>query len=206
VRRRVRKGIPPQIRPQAYALFCPEPPLFEFHCSEKSEHDIGLDIPRTFGDETPTKNVLEQVRRILKGLACQFPEVGYIQGMNYWIYRLVESVGFGLCWRVACALLRLDTLRLNLTDVTSIERNNFVLRGLVEEFCPEVNEALDRLEVSYMFFTPAWFLTLFSKCLDYRLFFRVMDCLLYDGFKNAYRAALALLLLKRADILEADST
>jgi hypothetical protein len=71
--------------------------------------------------------VLAKVDKILKGIAAELPDVGYIQGMNYWIFRLVEAVGVDLSWRVAYSLFQEKNIYDCLVDLRNIERVNYVL-------------------------------------------------------------------------------
>ena len=45
-------------------------------------------------------------------------------------------------------------------------------------------------------YTPAWLITLFSSSLPAETFYRVFECLLVEGEKIIYRAALTMLKLK----------
>jgi hypothetical protein len=76
----------------------------------------------------------------------------------------------------------------------------------MQQLMPELLERLVSNEVNFLFFTPSWIIPLFSKNLCSSVFYRIMDCLVFEGYKVIYRATLALLRLKERDLMAETGT
>lgn len=66
---------------------------------------------------------------------------------------------------------------------------------------PYVAKTLKKQEVLFISFAPRWFITLLSSSLPRETLFRVYDCMLLEGYKIIYRAALAMIKIKEREIL-----
>lgn len=55
-----------------------------------SVYEISLDIPRTFPEEEDSKVLRKSMNNVLKAISIRYPKVGYCQGMNFLIMRLLQ--------------------------------------------------------------------------------------------------------------------
>jgi hypothetical protein len=67
---------------------------------------------------------------------------------------------------------------------------------------PKVYKKLLESNIDAIMYTPAWFLTLFSKSLKEEKFYRFFECFLVEGYCFVYKMVLALIKLKSKQILE----
>ena len=56
-------------------------------------YEIGLDIPRTFPEEEDSKVLRKSMNNVLKGISITHPKIGYCQGMNFLVLRLLQVLG-----------------------------------------------------------------------------------------------------------------
>lgn len=100
---RIRKGIPPAIRPVAWPYIIKLDAFIKKHSSKynysklinspsSSTYEIGLDIPRTFPEEEDSKILRNSLNNVLKAISIVYPKVGYCQGMNFLALRLLQII------------------------------------------------------------------------------------------------------------------
>lgn len=89
-------GIPPAMRADAWSILAGAcevmvPGLYDELHTKANTHirQINVDIPRTFG-KWATENKKNALRRVLIAYSNYRPEVGYCQGMNYIVARILE--------------------------------------------------------------------------------------------------------------------
>jgi len=172
---------------------------------------------------------MARLRRVLRAYALYDPEVGYCQGMSFFVAMFLmyrppppgltaaaiagggEGAGedpgeerafwqlVGAMWRPGPSQLR----PLYTADMHSIRAHMHGLGLLAAStaVCPRASEhmAAEGIEIS-MFATP-WYMTVFSSGFPFDLVTRVWDVFLAEGFKVLHRVALALLKRFEADIV-----
>ena len=58
-----------------------------------------------------------------------------------------------------------------------------MLQDLVNEKLPRIAQAFVKFEVDLSLFTLSWFITCFIDALPYRVYLKLIDCLLYEQNK-----------------------
>jgi hypothetical protein len=103
VKSRIRKGIPTAVRAIAWPAIVKLKDFIQKHDQEysfeklinfpsKSTHEISLDIPRTFPEEEDSKVLRKSLNNVLKAISLVYPNVGYCQGMNFLVLRLLQII------------------------------------------------------------------------------------------------------------------
>lgn len=144
----------------------------------------------------------KSLKLVLHALSLAHPGIGYCQGMNTLVMRLLETLtDEATFWMVSYLITMYPLLEMNLKNPRSTELQNYVLERLVEHHLPKIHQVITKQEILYMSFAPRWFLTLLSATLPRETLMRVYDCFLKEGYKIIYRATLAMIKVKEQKIL-----
>mmetsp|Transcript_4947 Transcript_4947/g.12404 ORF Transcript_4947/g.12404 Transcript_4947/m.12404 type:complete len:471 (-) Transcript_4947:629-2041(-) len=179
---------------------------------------IELDLDRTFCSHEKIQAGKEDLRDILECFALRKPDIGYCQGLNYVVCRMLlfldaETTFWALdCvmdgyypltlpkqhdgWELCQAGYYLPGMRLLRADSAAL-RKLIIGRRAAGIWHPELDVA----------FQAPWFLTLFAgpQGLPSATLFRLWDVLFAEGIKVVFRIALALVSragIKKNDTLE----
>ena len=135
--------------------------------SNKYDNDIIKDLLRTFPNDVSFHKGSEYYNKlfnILKAYSNYNSEIGYAQGMNFIVAKLIiffknEKKSF----------IYLDSLfnKLNMENVIGISNNlenkMKIVQFLLKKLCPDIIKYLERKKINHEIFTASWFITLFSK-------------------------------------------
>ena len=135
--------------------------------SNKYDQDIIKDLLRTFPKDNKFHKGSDSYNKlfnILKSYSNYNKEIGYAQGMNFIVAKLIvffktEKKSF----------IYLDSLfkKLKMANVIGISNNlenkMKVIQFLLKKICPEIVIFLERKKINHEIFTASWFITLFSK-------------------------------------------
>ena len=139
--------------------------------SNKYDIDIRKDLLRTFPNDSSFYKGLENYNKlfnVLKAYSNYNKEIGYAQGMNFIVAKLIiffknEKKSF----------LYLDSLfnKLQMVNVIGISNNlenkMKIMQFLLKKLCPEILQILEKNKINHEIFTASWFITLFSKNFKY---------------------------------------
>ena len=167
---------------------------------------IKLDVLRTFFPENQN-NFREMLLNILKCLAYKYNNISYIQGMNY-----ICGFLLFLCKNEE-KTFNIFSAILNKTDYGNIIINNFenmkkyfyVFERLISIFLPELNVVLKRNNINSNFYISPWFITLFTHGWEknnYKIFLRIFDLFIFDGWNIVLRIGLILLKKYQNEIIK----
>ena len=73
----------------------------------------------------------------------------------------------------------------------------------MKKHIPKVYQTLYRNEIMPTLYASEWFITLFTRQLDFSVLVRIFDCFLLEGFKVIYRFSLAFLKMRQDNIVSA---
>ncbi|KDO24547.1 hypothetical protein SPRG_10362 [Saprolegnia parasitica CBS 223.65] len=189
--------------------------------------EIRRDIPRTFPQEPYFETISDAARpghvhlaNILKALALRFPSIGYCQGMNYVVAKLLlvvlndptvitdsnltrddEAIVF---WTVAGAIQQHDLHSLWAPSMPGLRRHIYALQTLMERHLPQLSSHLRTIGMHAGYFATQWFATLFARLLSLDAFACVWTRFLVDGAKLLFRIALVALAEMQVDLLALD--
>jgi len=163
-------------------------------------HVLEMDIPRSGLDEDRQAVLLE----ILSAWVAKNPEIGYCQSMNFVAAALLSHLPAERAFWTFCSLVE-DVLPEGYYTVslTGLRIDLKVLDLLVAQYFPRLHKHLVSISLDLMPITMNWFLCLFVNTLPPTVSCRVLDCLLHEGSKVLFRAALTLLRLRESELLQA---
>jgi len=210
---RIRKGIPDAIRARAWGLMLgTDQPgneqkynaLLQAVADSENRDVIDRDVNRTFSDyvffrqkegQSPSQG-RSALRNVLRAYACHDKELGYCQGMSFhagvFLMYATEEQAF---WMLE-GLLKNPRWQLRgmfLPGFPLLNEYYYILDTLMKEHTPKLRQKLKKFEVAPAMFAQEWFMTLFACCIPFESFLRVMDVLLYKGYKILFQLAIAML-------------
>ncbi|CAM9410414.1 unnamed protein product, partial [Chrysoparadoxa australica] len=210
LKRRVRKGIPDQLRADTWQLLSGSRAMLEanpgryqelVNSDVKVEGPIEEDLPRTMYDHRKFskhsrlkgKSLL---RNVLNAYGRYDRQVQYCQGMNYisalFLVYMGEEEAF---WMLVAVMNREKSpLReLFLPGMHKTQEFLYVLDSLVAKFLPRLCRHIISFGIRPNMYAYPWFVTCFTQRFPYDLVTRAWDAFLLEDYKVMYRICLALL-------------
>ncbi|KDO35009.1 hypothetical protein SPRG_01072 [Saprolegnia parasitica CBS 223.65] len=167
---------------------------------------IDADVDRTVAPEDPewSLDLVDALRNVLVAYAAHNPTLGYCQGLNYVVARLLQCVGdeeaaFWLLERMI-TMLPEDYY----TTMLGVAVDQHVFASLVAQQKPDVLrhiEGLGGFGAELSLACTEWFLTLFASPCKKEVTMRVWDLLFIVGNEVLFRVALAMMHLEHANIV-----
>ncbi|CAK4626783.1 unnamed protein product [Aphanomyces euteiches] len=176
----------------------------------ESIRQIDADVPRTVHEFDPdwSPEMQAKLRRVLVAYAAHNPSLGYCQGLNYVVARLLQFIEseeecFWLLTRMV-AMLPEDYY----TTMLGAAVDQHVFAELVSLQSPDILRHIERLggfgsEMSLA--CTEWFCTLFGSPCRKEITMRVWDLLFMNGNEELFRMALALLQVEYPNIMSCHS-
>ncbi|MQM23729.1 hypothetical protein Taro_056796 [Colocasia esculenta] len=219
LRRLIRKGIPPVLRPKVWLSVSgaakkrstvPESYYDELIRAidgkvTPATLQIDHDIPRTFPShpwlDTPEGQA--SLRRVLVGYSFRDSDVGYCQGLNYVaaFLLLVMKTEEDAFWMLAVLLENVLVNDCYTDNLSGCHVEQRVFKDLLAKKCPRIAVHLDSMDFDVSLVTTEWFLCLFSKSLPSETTMRVWDVLFNEGAKVLFHVALAIFKMKEEELL-----
>lgn len=84
--------------------------------------------------------------------------------------------------------------------------DQLVLKELIKQKCPEIDEHLQMNDVDITSLTLNWFMAIFIDNVPFETLLRIWDCFLLEGSKVLFRFALSILMIHRETILTRTDT
>ncbi|ETW03599.1 hypothetical protein H310_05008 [Aphanomyces invadans] len=172
----------------------------------ESVRQIEADLTRTVSPEDPewTPDRIEKLRRVLVAYAVHNPKLGYCQGLNYVVARLLQCLDNDECvfWLLErmIAFLPDDYY----TTMLGLAIDQHVFAELVALQSPEIVQHIEQLggfgaELSLA--CTEWFCTLFGSPCRKDITLRVWDHFFINGNEALFRTALAFTQLEYPHIM-----
>eukprot|EP00928_Gymnodinium_smaydae_P037483 TRINITY_DN26008_c0_g3_i1.p1 TRINITY_DN26008_c0_g3~~TRINITY_DN26008_c0_g3_i1.p1 ORF type:complete len:581 (-),score=120.94 TRINITY_DN26008_c0_g3_i1:158-1861(-) len=160
---------------------------------------IEVDLPRTGVGELQ----MAQLRNVLRAFAVRNPQIGYCQSMNFISKTLLLYNDEERTFWILCSLIE-DVLPAGLYTPTmsGLRADLAVLDALIGEYLPGLKGHLVRKGIDLSPITMNWFLCLFVNTLPAEQSHRVLDCLIHEGSKILFRAALGILHMRENELLK----
>ena len=139
--------------------------------SKKYDKEIIKDLLRTFPNDNSFHKGAESYNKlfnVLKAYSNYNSEIGYAQGMNFIVGKLIK---FFKCEKKT--FIYLDSLfnKLKMENVMGIynclENKMKIVQYLLNKLCPNIVKFLEIKKINHGIFTASWFITLFSKSFKY---------------------------------------
>jgi small G protein signaling modulator 3 len=214
LRSMVRAGIPHSLRPQLWmrlsgALQKKLKSETSYHeivkassndslmTSKQIEKDLLRIMPSNACFSNLTSTGIPRLRRILRGLAWLFPDIGYCQGTGVIVASLLllleEEDTF---WMMANLFEDLLPASYYSSTLLGIQADQLVMQTLIGNYLPQVDETLKSHDIELSLITLQWFLTLFASVVHMKILLRIWDWFFYDGSIVLFQVCLGLMKLK----------
>ena len=163
-----------------------------------SGHQIDLDLKRTFPSEKRCmkEEFLNKMRNILLCYSIRNITVGYCQGMNFLIARLLliiedEEKTFWIFVQIIENLLSL----LNYQEMTGVIIETTLMETLISYYLPDLNTFLKKKDfaMSLSNFIHKWIVCLFAQTLKQEMLYTLYDFFFIDGFIIMIKACIFIL-------------
>lgn len=190
LRNMVRAGIPHSLRPQMWmrlsgALQKKIKSETTYHdivkassndalmTSKQIEKDLLRIMPTNACFSSPNGTGIPRLRRILRGIAWLYPDIGYCQGTGVIAASLLlfleEEDSF---WMMATIVEDLLPASYYSSTLLGIQADQRVMQTLISNYLTVVDEALKRHDIELSLITLHWFLTLFANVVHMKILLR----------------------------------
>mmetsp|Transcript_84 Transcript_84/g.199 ORF Transcript_84/g.199 Transcript_84/m.199 type:complete len:421 (+) Transcript_84:2484-3746(+) len=190
--------------------------VVETICAQKRSsietlEQIGRDLPRTYPDVDffSDTDVRDALGRILRAIALEYPDVGYVQGMNFLGANIMlhmngkEDKSF-LLFRYLMENPRYRLLHVFQPDLPNLRRFSDILESFISTRDPELYMHFEKVGLEPLFYSQNWIMTLFSYMVPFEPLAEIWDRFLRDGWSVIFKAAFALFELRRDALLKSD--
>ncbi|XP_028935119.1 small G protein signaling modulator 3 isoform X2 [Ornithorhynchus anatinus] len=210
-------GIPHSMRPQLWMRLSGA--LQKKRNSEMSYRDI---VKNSSNDETIAAKQIEKdllrtmpsnacfsnmnsigvprLRRILRGLAWLYPDIGYCQGTGMVAACLLLFLEEEDAFWMMCAIIE-DLMPASYfsTTLMGVQTDQRVLRHLIVQYLPRLDKLLQEHDIELSLITLHWFLTAFASVVHIKLLLRIWDLFFYQGSLVLFQTTLGMLRMKMED-------
>lgn len=190
LRNMVRAGIPHSLRPQMWMRLSGA--LQKKHKSEMTYHDIvkasGNDnlmtskqiekdllriMPTNACFSSPKSTGIPRLRRVLRGIAWLYPDIGYCQGTGVIAASLLlfieEEDAF---WMMATIVEDLLPASYYSSTLIGIQADQRVMQTLIANYLSVVDDTLKMHDIELSLITLHWFLTIFANVVHMKILLR----------------------------------
>lgn len=185
--------------------------ILERHPCSTTDHDqLHRDAHRTFPENPFFQNTDNQhlLKLVLQALAVQFPDVGYVQGMNFIAAHLLYHTRSADQAHALCTFIwtheKFNAQRLFAKGLVALKCLTSVLDSLVEKHLPVLARHMRAQDLGAILYAQRWFLTFFSYSLPYEPLAQLWDAFLVEGYVVLFKLALFLLQSSQNKLLRCD--
>jgi len=179
-------------------------------CNASNLEQIMRDIPRTFPDEDYFKDtdVQDTMRRVLMAVCVEYPDIGYVQSMNFlagflFLHTKTEDGCFAL-FRRLMSHPRMRMEEMYKPGLPLLFRALNALSVLTEKYAPRCAEKFKEVGLDYIMFAQTWFMTLFTYSMDWANVGPIWDVFFERGWEGPLRIALFFIRENSSKILSGD--
>ncbi|XP_036614722.1 small G protein signaling modulator 3 isoform X2 [Trichosurus vulpecula] len=217
-------GIPHSMRPQLWMRLSGA--LQKKHSSEMAYRDI---VKNSSSDETMAAKQIEKdllrtmpsnacfstmnsigvprLRRILRGLAWLYPEIGYCQGTGMVAACLLLFLEEDDAFWMMCAIIEdLVPAAYFGTTLMGVQMDQRVLRHLIVQYLPQLDALLLEHDIELSLITVHWFLTAFASVVHMKLLLRIWDLFFYQGSLVLFQITLGMLRMKEEELIQSENS
>lgn len=172
---------------------------------------IEKDLLRTMPSNACFCNInstgIPRLRRILRGLAWLYPDVGYCQGTGMIAASLLLFLEEEDTYWMMCAIIE-DILPASYYSSTliGIQADQRVLRQLLITFLPDIDLVLKEHDIELSLISLHWFLTLFASVVHMKVLLRIWDLLFYQGSVVLFQVTMGMLKMKEGELIDLDNS
>ncbi|XP_055874736.1 small G protein signaling modulator 3-like isoform X4 [Biomphalaria glabrata] len=172
---------------------------------------IEKDLLRTMPSNACFCNInstgIPRLRRILRGLAWLYPDIGYCQGTGVIAASLLLFMEEEDTFWMMCAIIE-DLLPASYYSSTliGIQADQRVLRQLVISYLPDIDLVLKEHDIELSLISLHWFLTLFASVVHMKVLLRLWDLFYYEGSIVIFQITMGMLKLKEQELQTLDNS
>ncbi|KAG1703654.1 Small G protein signaling modulator 3 [Nymphon striatum] len=169
--------------------------------SKQIEKDLLRTMPSNVCFSNLNSTGVPRLRRILRGIAWLYPDIGYCQGTGVIAASLLlfmeEEEAFWMMCTIVEDLLPASYYSSTLIGVQADQR---VLRTLICSYLTDVDVVLKEHDIELSLITLHWFLTVFASVVHMKILLRIWDLFLYDGSIVLFQITLGMLKMKEPQL------
>ncbi|XP_051742598.1 small G protein signaling modulator 3 isoform X2 [Ctenopharyngodon idella] len=171
------------------------------------EKDLLRTMPTNACFSTLSSVGVPKLRRVLKGLAWLYPDIGYCQGTGMVVSCLLLFLEEEDALWMMCALIE-DMLPPSYFSSTllGVQTDQRVLRQLIVQYLPRLDQLLQEHDIELSLITLHWFLTAFASVVDIRILLRIWDLLFYEGSVVLFQVTLGMLKIKEEELVSSENS
>ncbi|XP_059413007.1 small G protein signaling modulator 3 isoform X3 [Carassius carassius] len=172
---------------------------------------IEKDLLRTMPTNACFSNMssvgVPKLRRVLRGLAWLYPDIGYCQGTGMVVSCLLLFLEEEDALWMMCALIE-DLLPPSYFSSTllGVQTDQRVLRQLIVQYLPSLDQLLQEHDIELSLITLHWFLTAFASVVDIRILLRIWDLFFYEGSVVLFQVTLGMLKIKEEELVSSENS
>ncbi|XP_075429843.1 small G protein signaling modulator 3 isoform X2 [Ascaphus truei] len=172
---------------------------------------IEKDLLRTMPSNACFSNLqsvgVARLRRLLRGLAWLYPEIGYCQGTGMVAACLLLFLEEEDAFWMMCAIVEdLVPASYFSTTLLGVQTDQRVLRHLIVQYLPRLDKLLQEHDIELSLITLHWFLTAFASVVHIKLLLRVWDVFFYQGSLVLFQTTLGMLRMKEEELIQSENS
>ncbi|KER25699.1 hypothetical protein T265_06873 [Opisthorchis viverrini] len=171
------------------------------------EKDLFRTMPNNACFSSSHSTGISRLRRVLRSLAWLYVDVGYCQGMGLIAANLLLCMEEETAFWMMCSIIEdlLPPSYYSSISLLGVQADQAVLCHLLPRYLPEVDCLLKDHGIELSLITLQWFLTLYASVCPTPVTFRIWDLFFYEGSVVLFRIALALLTMKKPELMNLDN-
>uniref|UniRef100_A0A8B9J7D7 Small G protein signaling modulator 3 n=1 Tax=Astyanax mexicanus TaxID=7994 RepID=A0A8B9J7D7_ASTMX len=175
--------------------------------AKQIEKDLLRTMPTNACFSTLTSVGVPRLKRVLRGLAWLYPDIGYCQGTGMVVSCLLLFLEEEDALWMMCALIE-DLLPPSYFSSTllGVQTDQRVLRQLIVQYLPSLDQLLQEHDIELSLISLHWFLTSFASVVDIRILLRIWDLLFYDGSIVLFQVTLGMLKIKEEELVSSENS
>ncbi|KAG5896006.1 hypothetical protein JTB14_007571 [Gonioctena quinquepunctata] len=175
--------------------------------SKQIEKDLLHTMPTNACYSHTNSTGIPRLRRILRGIAWLYPEIGYCQGMGMIVASLLlfmeEENAFWIMVTIVEDLLPASYYSSTLLGIQADQR---VLRTFITNYLPDTDEMLKNHDIELSLITLHWFLTLFASVVHMKILLRIWDLFFFEGSIVLFQITLSMLKMKEPHLKDLENS
>ncbi|XP_071129039.1 small G protein signaling modulator 3 homolog isoform X1 [Mytilus edulis] len=214
----VRLGIPHSLRPQIWMRLSgaqekkEKSDLSYKDIVKASSNDhlmtskqIEKDLLRTMPSNACFCNIhgtgIPRLRRVLRGLAWLYPDIGYCQGTGVIAASLLLFMEEEDAFWMMCSIIE-DLLPASYYSHTliGIQADQKVLRQILINYLPDLDLVLKEHDIELSLISLHWFLTLFASVVHMKVLLRIWDMFFNEGSTIVFQMTMGMLKMKETEL------
>lgn len=175
--------------------------------SKQIEKDLLRIMPNNACFSNAKGTGIPRLRRILRGLAWLFPDIGYCQGTGVIVACLLLFMEEeNVFWMMATIVEDLLPASYYASNLIGVQADQKVLQTLIANYLTSVNDSLKQHDIELSLITLHWYLTLFANVVHMKILVRVWDWFFYDGSIVLFQLTLGMLKMKEEQLKDLENS